>query len=209
MLRSCPARVPSLILALTLALPVTALADDGSPADETICDELQDATPGLYGLCIAYCEAQDCDGDDFDSMQCDPRKQSVLDNYNRKRTEADPEMPCAQTVEPDACPCFDRADLEALQLEVCRNTTRDGVTTITANGPACLDGPWFDFVGASDDVIVGGTGAQNTCFIRNVDEVSCDFQVATPAPEDITQEQASACFQLLQQYLQDIALTCN
>ena len=209
MMRSIPARLPILTLALSLALSLPALADNGGGNDENICDDLQDATPGLYGLCIAYCEAQDCKSEDFDLMQCEPRKQRVLRNYNRKRTEVDPEMPCARTVEPDACPCFDRADLEALQLEVCRDSTRDGVTTITANGPNCVDGPWFDFVGASDDLIVGGTGVQNTCFLRNVDEVSCDFQVATPAPEDITPEQASACFQLLQQYLQDIGLTCN
>ncbi len=35
--------------------------DGETPAIETICNEYKDSIPGLYGLCDAYCEAQDLD----------------------------------------------------------------------------------------------------------------------------------------------------
>ncbi len=46
-----------------LASPVAyAQTPDGqTPAEETICDQLQvtGVSKGLYGLCVAFCEAQD------------------------------------------------------------------------------------------------------------------------------------------------------
>ena len=44
------------------ASPVLAQTPDGdTPAVETVCDSLQEdgITKGLYGLCVAFCEAQD------------------------------------------------------------------------------------------------------------------------------------------------------
>ena len=38
--------------------------DGETPANEGVCDELMFYTPGLYGLCVAFCEAQDCVPDD-------------------------------------------------------------------------------------------------------------------------------------------------
>ena len=35
--------------------------DDATPANEDVCLDLKNYTPGLYGLCVAYCEAQDLD----------------------------------------------------------------------------------------------------------------------------------------------------
>ena len=47
---------------LAVAPPVLAQTPDGeTPAEESVCDALQGGTPGLYGLCTAYCEAQDAD----------------------------------------------------------------------------------------------------------------------------------------------------
>lgn len=41
--------------------PAFAQTPDGeTPANEGVCDELIGLTPGLYGLCVAFCEAQDC-----------------------------------------------------------------------------------------------------------------------------------------------------
>lgn len=82
--------------------PVFAQTGDGiTPAEESVCDPLKGAgvTKGLYGLCIAYCEAE-------------ARSQNVLDNYNRRRGETDPEMPCAEP--PVAsCPCWSADTLQA------------------------------------------------------------------------------------------------
>ena len=37
--------------------------DTETPANEGVCDGLLGATPGLYGLCVGFCEAQDCEAD--------------------------------------------------------------------------------------------------------------------------------------------------
>ena len=43
------------------AVPVMALTPDGkTPAEETVCEGLSGAA---FGLCNAYCEAMDCDGE--------------------------------------------------------------------------------------------------------------------------------------------------
>ena len=46
--------------------------DGETPANQGVCDEVLGATPGLYGLCIAYCEAQDMtpvDPDDLEAIE--------------------------------------------------------------------------------------------------------------------------------------------
>lgn len=78
------------------------LCAQGNPGDEGMCAVLKDGTPGLYGLCVAYCELQDCDVIDSDSSSCT----KMLENYNKKiDVGVDPAMPCLQ---PDqaSCPCF-------------------------------------------------------------------------------------------------------
>ena len=57
-------------------LSLAQTADGETPAEETVCDDLNGA---LYGLCVAYCEAMDCDlGDQFASDEACER---VLTNY--------------------------------------------------------------------------------------------------------------------------------
>lgn len=96
--------------------------DGSTPAEETVCDELRDATSGLYGLCVAFCEAQDCEVDwssDDPFGNCSTSARNLYDNYERKRRSGDPEMPCA--VQPvvttggggGGCPCFSSADLSS------------------------------------------------------------------------------------------------
>lgn len=88
--------------------------DGETPADEGVCDVLRDATPGLYGLCVAFCEAQDCEPDFSlaDPFQnCSPPSQRILDNYNRRKTVADPDMPCILQT---PCPCWTEEDLDEL-----------------------------------------------------------------------------------------------
>ncbi len=91
-----------LLLSVFLALfPAMAFADDLPPSEEGVCDSLLDGTAGLFGLCNAYCEAQDCDeyapGDQTQSCQ------RLLVNYLRKSDGADP--PCLVDEEP-SCPCW-------------------------------------------------------------------------------------------------------
>jgi hypothetical protein len=92
-----------------LSIPVHAQTPDGeTPANEGVCDKLMGATPGLYGLCVAFCEAQDCPDPDSVSAQCEPSKQKLLEIYNRKKQPGDPEMPC---VSQGSCPCFEEYEL--------------------------------------------------------------------------------------------------
>lgn len=89
-------------LAILLVLPIAAFANgnDRTPAHEGVCDELKSASPGLFGLCIAYCEAMDCENDQVDSTSCT----KTLTNYRRKMDGIDdPPMPCIASPE---CPCF-------------------------------------------------------------------------------------------------------
>lgn len=86
---------------------VMASTPDGeTPANEGVCDLLQNATPGLYGLCVAYCEAQDLDilGDK------EPPNTRILANYDKKKQAGDPDMPCVQT----PCPCWTIEEIDGI-----------------------------------------------------------------------------------------------
>ena len=95
--------------------------DGETPAEEDVCDELKySATKGLYGLCVAFCEAQDSDCvPDFEAdnpyANCRMRDRRILDNYNRKKKEGDPDMPCLPSAGEDpevACPCWGQDQLQ-------------------------------------------------------------------------------------------------
>ena len=84
----------------------TAQTPDGeNPANEDVCDSLIGLTPGLYGLCVAYCEAHDAHilSPGGDPAELDVPNRKILENYNKKKTESDPAMPCVQ---PGPCPCW-------------------------------------------------------------------------------------------------------
>ena len=92
------------------AITTTAIAstpDGETPANEGVCDVLKvdGITKGLYGLCVAYCEAQDLD--QFDK---EPPSIKILQNYNKKKQASDPGMPCVAT----GCPCWTDAQLAAI-----------------------------------------------------------------------------------------------
>ena len=107
-----------LLLGLSMLTTPAAYAEgtpDGeTPANEGVCDDLMFATPGLYGLCVAFCEAQDCEPDfslDDPFEQCTPSSPRVLAAYDKRKGEGDPEMPCVQQT---GCPCWSPEELEAL-----------------------------------------------------------------------------------------------
>ena len=103
-----------LILGLLVLGPVWAGTPDGStPPNEGVCDVLAYHTPGLYGLCIAYCEAHDADlispNGDLENLNVPNRK--ILENYRKKMKTGDPDMPCVQT----PCPCWSAEELAGLR----------------------------------------------------------------------------------------------
>lgn len=103
------------VAAALAASPMIAQTPDGeTPANEGVCDDLVFATPGLYGLCIAFCEAQDCEpdfglADPFEN--CKPSSEKLLRNYDRRKQPGDPDMPCVAA----GCPCWTQADLDSLR----------------------------------------------------------------------------------------------
>ena len=104
------------LIAITFALfgggTATAQTPDGeTPANEGVCDELMGLTPGLYGLCVAYCEAQDLnliDLNDLDAFKQIPNRK-ILKNYRKKMKPGDPDMPCVKS----PCPCWTQQEVDS------------------------------------------------------------------------------------------------
>jgi len=86
-----------------------------TPANNGVCDELVDATPGLYGLCVAFCEAHECEAD-FTAgdpwADCKPSDPKLLEIYDKLKDPGDPEMPCI--IADSSCPCFTQAMVDAI-----------------------------------------------------------------------------------------------
>jgi len=93
---------------ITSLFVVASLAFFSAPlmADD-VCGDLVDGTPGLYGLCNAYCVAQECDS--YAGGEAPNSCNRLLANYNKKRNDSDPEMPCAAV----SCPCWGMDELTA------------------------------------------------------------------------------------------------
>lgn len=93
-----------LLAMAALSVPVQATTPDNqTPANENVCNSVKGGTPGLYGLCVAYCEAQDLDivGDK------ETPSNKILAKYRAKMQAGDPDMPCVKV----PCPCWTEADL--------------------------------------------------------------------------------------------------
>ncbi len=88
------------LLSFVAGVAIAGTPDGETPATEDVCDVLKDGTPGLYGLCVAYCEAQDLDVEGNEKKS----KDSLLKAYDKKRIkQGGPVMPCLL---PDVPPCF-------------------------------------------------------------------------------------------------------
>jgi hypothetical protein len=105
-----------------VGLPTSASTPDGqTPAEETICDPLmaEDVSHGLYGLCLAFCEAQDIADEELPiteaellALQDAAPSGSILNSYNSIKKETDPDMPCI--VVDSTCPCWTAEELDAI-----------------------------------------------------------------------------------------------
>jgi hypothetical protein len=114
----------TLILVLSGLATTVAFAngtpDGETPANENVCDEVFFATPGLYGLCVAFCEAQDCEatidpatGEVEFEANCKTSSSKILANYNRRKSSADPTMPCVNETA-NECPCWTEDELDSI-----------------------------------------------------------------------------------------------
>ncbi len=178
------------VLAAGLASPVAyAKTPDGeTPANEGVCDELISFTPGLYGLCVAFCEAQDCEatfdpgtGEVIFDPSCSPSNPKLLANYNKRKTLTDLPMPCINIVEGE-CPCWTPPELDAIGDGTTNFCLDDNLVSAQISGPDAAtglsDGAFVDYGG----FIFG----EPACFY---------FEHSPPANRFllIPQEQADAC----------------
>ena len=106
----------------TMSTPTLAGTPDGlTPNSEVICDGLKGATDGLYGLCIAYCEATDSleDLSSEENITTLPKSSAqILKYYNEKRQIGDPQMPCVTYYDETACPAWTRDQINSVGTHI-------------------------------------------------------------------------------------------
>lgn len=86
----------SFIVVFSMPLSAAGANPSTPPPKDGVCSSLKakGITKGLFGLCVAYCEAG-------------ANSERVLDNYNRKKEASDPAMPCLAVTEPTlSCACW-------------------------------------------------------------------------------------------------------
>jgi hypothetical protein len=120
----------TLVLGILSAPTTLASTPDGlTPPNEGVCDPLQadGISKGLYGLCVAFCEAQDWADEaipitELGLLALEQGKPSgrILANYNKKKGASDPDMPCILVQEP--CPCWTAGEIASIDGVI------DGVT---------------------------------------------------------------------------------
>jgi len=157
--------------------------DGQTPAVEGVCDPLIGLTPGLYGLCLAFCEAQDCEatfnettGETVFEPICEASSPNILGNYNELRAPGDPLLPCLNIVAAE-CPCWTEDELD---------TIADGGTQqcgLRVDGAMRLQG------------IDAATGRGESA-IANPRKNACRFDSQTPAVSwvlEVTKGEVAAC----------------
>jgi len=84
-----------------LTILLSLVASPVFAGNEPLCEPLKDgASKGLYGLCIAYHNAENSNAE-----------QKILDNYNKKAGPGDPPMPGTEPEELVSCPCWTTDDM--------------------------------------------------------------------------------------------------
>jgi hypothetical protein len=186
---------------LALVQPVYAKTPDGkTPAEETVCNPLREATAGLYGLCVAFCEAHDADLVDPSALRRPDLK--ILENYDRKRREGDPPMPCLiQPPEDDGptgsdpvsgtCPCWTAVQLEEMLPPI--NNTDLPVAA------ACINGDTSKYLYNFEQGPTGPRFTLNSDRFEGCMVDKTDYPLGAPAGFgfDLTAEEVAACDALL------------
>jgi len=172
-------RTVGLLTALLLApLASWASTPDGmTPAEEEVCDVLHDATPGLYGLCVAYCEAQDCDSIGAAlSGQCQAPSPRLLEIFERKRRDGDPHMPCLETElpEPPPCRCYGVENLRGLELNACLDIEYSTFYTVALTDADELNGASVEVGNGWGVCTLVQDGAARVFEIDEAEAVACE-----------------------------------
>ncbi|MDP1862332.1 MAG: hypothetical protein ACOH1Q_01525 [Thiobacillus sp.] len=158
--------------------------DGSTPANEGVCNVLQASgvSPGLYGLCVAYCEAQD-----LDSFDKSPPNAKILANYNKRKQSSDPAMPCVKA----PCPCWSNAEMAAI--------TGDGAASACLGGAAKLQ--LVDNVSPTRFAEADTNVGRETC--RYIDQT---LTPATVRNLSISPAEAQSCYAAVQSACQSVVL---
>ena len=137
-----------LAVSVMVSAPLLAQTPDGAtPVEETICDPLKadGVTKGLYGLCVAFCEAQDhaalsdpVTEEELDALADAAPSGRILQNYNKKKQEGDPDMPCIKVEEP--CPCWSGEELASIDGYLLDGTSIAFGCKLLKASPTILEG---------------------------------------------------------------------
>lgn len=111
-----------LLAFLSYGAPSGSQTPDGkTAARESVCDPLKagDVTKGLYGLCVAFCEAHDAADfsvpftkEQLAKLLASKPDGRILQKYKDKMQDGDPPMPCLNVVvTANACPCWTEGQL--------------------------------------------------------------------------------------------------
>jgi hypothetical protein len=118
------------LIAFSLFLSPGLLAstpDGETPAEEDVCDEFSGAS---YGLCVAYCEAMDCDEDpNADETACE----RVSERFQAKSGELD--APTCGVEEPE--PCLNEDDPDHYCYDVTGSWPNEAVTVYSEYADSC------------------------------------------------------------------------
>ena len=172
-----------ILLFISVAFASTAAfaSGGGSSPTDGICGPLKadGVTKGLFGLCVAYCEAG-------------AASEKVLDNYYRKKSESDPEMPCLDVEEPTLnCACWNTFTEDELGVDVAVDPNFASCTLGTVEDTLFyLDGNTFDseiisaFEGGCEyfNSVTGDSGSQTGLTLEQENE--CRLEVLNIAARD-------------------------
>ncbi len=206
-------------VAVAILMAPSALAkkpDRVMPANEGVCDGLKGFPSGLYGLCVAFCEAQDhaaisvpITEEDLEALQEGVPSGRILANYYRKKKTGDPHMPCIKVEEP--CPCWDSAEFDQATLSgpVVNGCLRwNGPKHVGSFIQRFQSNPWHEGVVLTIDHLHGADNHRNApmChYGERRDAEGINYQRMLP----ITPEELMACDARIRQRMTELSLTCT
>lgn len=180
---------------------ITTHADtpDGlTPAQETVCDPLKadGITKGLYGLCVAFCEAHDYADPsiplteaDLDVITKSAPSGRILSNYNKKMTATDPPMPCI-VVEPP-CPCWTSEELSSIDGYLPNGQSVFDVGVVTPTDASHQEDGQLAFMRFYDDIGMYG------CGYLNFQESNSVFRSFGTSEGTMTSQEGQTCRDML------------
>ena len=194
-------RINNCILGLLFAsssmftMSAVAVTPDGqTPAEETVCSPLKadGISKGLYGLCVAFCEAHDfadasvpITEEDFNNLEAQAPSGKILANYNKRKQPLDPAMPCIAVEDP--CPCITADELAKI------DGTWNGIDGTTS----CWGTETTNAVGVNEtvDASLGQiTVTNSTCqYWENQDTTPYLNRILSLTAETVTAEQLALC----------------